>query len=222
MRSLLPFLLMMSVSLFAAETKKKAASKPAVPGAVQRATKAIGEQIVASGGIPFTIVRPSIVESTVKYPFVGWNEGINTSAPLIYALREGQTQIPGSDNNLDMIPCDMVAGGMALVLTVGLPRPRMGWLFVALAPGFFSGIAAAFVLVPIVARLFFGDGQMSPALNALDLFGWCSGAFAILLAVKRHRFLAAPRGEQRWWAILIWIVHIVALALFILIGPAYL
>lgn len=79
-------------------------------------TKAIGEQIVAASALPHTIVRPAIVESTVKFPFPSWNEGINTSAPLIYALREGQTQIPGSDNYLDIIPCDMVAGGMTLAL----------------------------------------------------------------------------------------------------------
>jgi long-chain acyl-CoA synthetase len=79
-------------------------------------TKAIGEQIVARSGLPFTIVRPAIVESTVRYPFPGWNEGINTSAPLIYSLREGQLQIPGSDNYLDFIPCDMVAGAMTLSL----------------------------------------------------------------------------------------------------------
>jgi len=79
-------------------------------------TKAIGEQIVAASELPHTIVRPSIVESTVKFPFPSWNEGINTSAPLIYSLREGQTQIPGSDHTLDLIPCDMVAGGMTLAL----------------------------------------------------------------------------------------------------------
>ncbi len=79
-------------------------------------TKAIGEQIVASSGLPFTIVRPAIIESTAAFPFPGWNEGINTSAPLIYMLREGQIHFPGSDNSLDMIPCDMVAGGMTLSL----------------------------------------------------------------------------------------------------------
>ncbi len=79
-------------------------------------TKAIGEQIIARAGLRFTIVRPAIVESTTYYPFAGWNEGINTSAPLIYSLREGQTQIPGGDNPLDFIPCDMVAGGMVLSL----------------------------------------------------------------------------------------------------------
>ncbi len=79
-------------------------------------TKAIGEQIVARSELAHTIVRPAIVESTVKFPFPGWNEGINTSAPLIYVIREGQTQFPGSDSYLDVIPCDMVAGGMTLAL----------------------------------------------------------------------------------------------------------
>src|SRR5678816_2437088 len=40
----------------------------------------------------------------------------STSAPLLYSVVHGQTQIPGSDNYLDVIPCDMVAGGMLLSL----------------------------------------------------------------------------------------------------------
>ncbi len=79
-------------------------------------TKAIGEQIVCDSGLPYTIVRPAIIESSVLHPFPGWNEGINTSAPIIYMNRQGQFQIPGSDNPLDFIPCDMVAGGMILSL----------------------------------------------------------------------------------------------------------
>lgn len=79
-------------------------------------TKSIGEQIVASSGLPFTIVRPAIVESTNEYPFPGWNEGINTSAPFIFLIREGGLQLPGSNNNLDLIPCDMVCGGILLAL----------------------------------------------------------------------------------------------------------
>ncbi len=79
-------------------------------------TKSIGEQIIYASGLDYTIVRPAIIESSVSFPCRGWCEGINTSAPLIYALREGQTQIPGSDNYLDFIPCDMVAGAMILSL----------------------------------------------------------------------------------------------------------
>jgi long-chain acyl-CoA synthetase len=79
-------------------------------------TKSLGEQIVAKGGLPFTIVRPAIVESTIEYPFPGWNEGINTSAPFIFLVRQGGLQLPGSQNNLDLIPCDMVCGGILLAL----------------------------------------------------------------------------------------------------------
>jgi long-chain acyl-CoA synthetase len=79
-------------------------------------TKSIGEQIAVASGLQVTIVRPAIVETSVAFPMVGWNEGINTSAPLIYAIREGQTQLPGSAHNLDMIPVDMVAGGMLMAL----------------------------------------------------------------------------------------------------------
>jgi len=66
-----------------------------------------------------------------------------------------------------------------------------------------------------------GDGRTAWLLNAIDLVGWCSGVFAILLAVKRHRFLAQPRASQRWWALGIWLVHVAALGLFILIGSGF-
>ncbi len=109
-----------------------------------------------------------------------------------------------------------------MVLTVGVARPGLGWLLAAVAPGFFSGMAASFVLLMIMGRLVFGDGLMSPTLNALDLFGWCSGVLAIIIAKKRHRFIAQPRARQRKWTVIIWAVHIVALALFIVVGPRYL
>lgn len=89
-------------------------------------TKSIGEQIIASSGIPNTIVRPAIVESTLAFPFPGWNEGINTSSPIIFLIREGGLQVPGSDNHLDFIPCDLVAAAITLALgevIEGNPRP---------------------------------------------------------------------------------------------------
>jgi hypothetical protein len=107
------------------------------------------------------------------------------------------------------------------VLTVGAARLRLGWLLAAVAPGFFSGISAVFVLIPIGARLIFGDRRMSWILNAVDLFGFCSGIFAILLGVKRHRFLALPRSAQRWWALGVWFTHVAALVLFFLLALKY-
>ncbi|WP_437875997.1 AMP-binding protein [Sorangium sp. So ce513] len=76
-------------------------------------TKSIGEQVLASSGLPFTIVRPAVVETAVEFPFCGWNEGINTSAPYLYLASKGQVQFPGDhDVRLDLIPVDMVASGM--------------------------------------------------------------------------------------------------------------
>ncbi len=105
-----------------------------------------------------------------------------------------------------------------LVLTVGAARLRLGWLLTAVAPGFFSGIAAIFVLVPIFGRLLFGDGVLMPLPIMMDVFGWCSGVFAIILASQLRRFIAQPRARQRWFAIIIWLIHITALGLFILVG----
>jgi hypothetical protein len=110
-----------------------------------------------------------------------------------------------------------------LTLTVGAARLRMGWLFVAIAPGLFSGIAAFFVLIPLFGRAIFGDGMWMPAIMALDLFGWCSFAFAIVLASRRRiRFLAQSRSKQRWMAITIWLIHIAAFFFFLMVGPMFL
>lgn len=80
-------------------------------------TKSLGEQILASSGLTFTIGRPAVIESALQYPEVGWNEGINTSAPLIYMAMQGPVRYASSkDAVLDVIPVDHVAAGMTLTL----------------------------------------------------------------------------------------------------------
>jgi long-chain acyl-CoA synthetase len=80
-------------------------------------TKSIGEQILARSGVPFVIARPAVIESALSYPKVGWNEGINTSAPLIYLAVKGPILFPKeTDTCLDIIPVDQVAAGMMLTL----------------------------------------------------------------------------------------------------------
>ncbi len=79
-------------------------------------TKSIGEQIIARSGIPYTIARPACCESTIRFPFPGWNEGIGTSAPIIFLSMKGHHQIVGRDVILDFIPADVVCAGMILTL----------------------------------------------------------------------------------------------------------
>ena len=81
-------------------------------------TKSLGESILVQQGrdLPIAIVRPSIVESSERTPFTGWNEGINTSGPLSYLLGTNFRQLPSNERKcLDVIPVDMVTRGMTLI-----------------------------------------------------------------------------------------------------------
>jgi long-chain acyl-CoA synthetase len=80
-------------------------------------TKSIGEQVLARSGVRFTIVRPAVIESAVAFPKIGWNEGINTSAPVLYLGLKGLGSFPTSPTSiLDVIPVDHVAAGMIIAL----------------------------------------------------------------------------------------------------------
>jgi alcohol-forming fatty acyl-CoA reductase len=62
------------------------------------------------------VVRPAIVESSLRDPFLGWNEGINTSASLSYLLGTFFRQLPTNESKaLDLIPVDLVTRGMTLI-----------------------------------------------------------------------------------------------------------
>ncbi len=81
-------------------------------------TKSLAESLIAKLGedLPVATVRPSIVESSLRLPFVGWNEGVNTSAPLSYLLGTYFRQLPTNKRKrLDVIPVDVVCRGMTLV-----------------------------------------------------------------------------------------------------------
>src|SRR5713226_9159119 len=88
-------------------------------------TKSLGESILARRGrdLPIAIVRPSIVESSERSPFTGWNEGINTSGPLSYLLGTNFRQLPSNERKcLDVIPVDMVCRGMTLIAAAVMVR----------------------------------------------------------------------------------------------------
>jgi long-chain acyl-CoA synthetase len=91
-------------------------------------TKSLGEQLVAAEkGMVCSIVRPSIVESAIKYPFPGWNEGFTTTAPLIFITFKGQTVIPANNKLiLDITPVDQVAAVMlAVAAEACVSEPRL-------------------------------------------------------------------------------------------------
>jgi len=88
-------------------------------------TKSLAESLIHKygAGLPIAMVRPAIVETSVEKPFLGWNEGINTSAALSYLLGTYFRQLPSNERKrLDVIPVDSVCSGMTLIAAAIVER----------------------------------------------------------------------------------------------------
>jgi Male sterility protein len=88
-------------------------------------TKSVAESLIAKHGadLPIAVVRPSIVETSTHDPFEGWNEGVNTSAPISYLLGTFFRQMPTNGKKcLDIIPVDLVCRGMILIAAALINR----------------------------------------------------------------------------------------------------
>jgi long-chain acyl-CoA synthetase len=91
-------------------------------------TKSLSESLIrnfldANPAAAVAVVRPAIVESSLEKPFLGWNEGINTSASLSYLLGTFFRQLPTNEAKcLDIIPVDLVTRGMTLISAALIER----------------------------------------------------------------------------------------------------
>jgi long-chain acyl-CoA synthetase len=81
-------------------------------------SKSLGEQLIArEKDLDWSIVRPAIVESALRFPFPGWIEGGRTAAPLVLMAMSGLKHWPVRRNTpLEVVPVDLVA---AAILAVG-------------------------------------------------------------------------------------------------------
>jgi long-chain acyl-CoA synthetase len=81
-------------------------------------SKSLGEQLLTAhkGDLPLAIVRPAIIESSESFPCVGWNQGINTCAPLTYLLWKGARFVPTQPTlKIDIVPVDHVSNALLMV-----------------------------------------------------------------------------------------------------------
>jgi len=88
-------------------------------------SKSLAESLIYKYGrnLPISIVRPAIVETSIQTPFPGWNEGINTSAPITYLMATKFRQLPSNRKKmLDIVPVDEVCKGITLIAAALIER----------------------------------------------------------------------------------------------------
>lgn len=90
-------------------------------------TKALGERALLEtrGQVPVTIVRPSIIESALAEPAVGWIRGFRMAEPIIVSYARGLLkEFPGiPEGIIDVIPVDLVVSAIIAVAADG-PSPE--------------------------------------------------------------------------------------------------
>jgi HAD superfamily hydrolase (TIGR01490 family) len=75
-------------------------------------TKCLGERLLISNinSEYLSIVRPSIIESSLKFPYPGWIRGFRMAEPIIISYAKGLLkEFPGvPEGTIDVIPVDLV------------------------------------------------------------------------------------------------------------------
>ena len=106
-------------------------------------TKAMGERVVerwahaqggrATGPHRASIVRPSIIESALARPHVGWIEGFKMAEPLILAYGRGELpEFPAApDTIVDIVPVDQVVSAIVAVLAHPPEPGEVGYFHVS-------------------------------------------------------------------------------------------
>jgi long-chain acyl-CoA synthetase len=170
-------------------------------------TKAMGEQAIAASGCKYALVRPAIVESAIRFPFPGWNEGFTTSAPLSFMGLKGQRVFPsGHKLVLDLIPVDLVAAGILGVAGAAC-ADRLEQRVFQLASGDVNPfyVRRAVELVALYKRRWMNqrveEGQRSSFKNWIDTFlEPYPAAKELYFASSAPLFRAAGRGLRKLMA----------------------
>ncbi|GAA4414727.1 HAD-IB family hydrolase [Georgenia halophila] len=131
-------------------------------------TKAMGERVAedlwAGNGHRLSVVRPTIIESSLRHPYPGWIDGFKVADPLIAAYGRGLLpEFPAlADTILDVIPVDFIVNA---ILAAAAAPPAAG------GAGYYqvsSGITNPLRLGPLVhmIREYFSEHPLKDAEGA--------------------------------------------------------
>mgnify|MGYP002783780345 CR=1 FL=1 len=81
-------------------------------------TKALAEKVIQKNlqKEQFCVVRPAIIESALRFPMAGWNEGFNTTGIFLYLNQQGfRFFVAKPENVVDIVPIDIVTSTLLAV-----------------------------------------------------------------------------------------------------------
>jgi len=71
--------------------------------------------------VPLTVVRPAIIECAETFPLPGWNEGINTTGPLLWLCKSYFRHFPSRPEvHFDVVPVDGVTRSMIAITALAI------------------------------------------------------------------------------------------------------
>src|SRR5260370_30859053 len=122
----------------------------------------------------------------MRSPFMGWNEGINTSGPLSYLLGTNFRQLPTNERKcLDVIPVDMVCRGMTLIAAAVICRRNARMYQLATSAINPVNMSRSIELTGLAHRKHYRTT------NGID--SWFKGKFeSIPVSKQRHERLSIP------------------------------
>jgi len=91
-------------------------------------TKSMAERMLKKkhGNLRITIVRPSVIISCEREPFLGWTETLSAAGGLTFAFSMGLLHFVHTTKKMtvDLVPCDYVSNGiLAATAYTGLGPP---------------------------------------------------------------------------------------------------
>lgn len=108
-------------------------------------TKALGEMVLAAhrDTVPTAIVRPAIIESSLRDPEPGWLENLNVADPMFVEF--GRGRMPDfplrRDTILDIVPVDLVANAVVALLPLVPELTQVGYF--TIGSGFLNPLSGA-------------------------------------------------------------------------------
>ena len=155
-------------------------------------TKSLAESLIMTrgSGLAIAVVRPSIVETSTHDPFEGWNEGVNTSAPISYLLGTFFRLLPSNGKKcLDIIPVDLVCRGMILIAAALVDRRHRPLYQLATSATNPCDMRRTIELTGLAHRKYYrAQDDLNQRLRAMF--------DTIPVSKERYRQLSAPRQRQ--------------------------